>query len=73
MVFICYCRVAIMARSCSSLVGGGGWREASTRDASPCYCCCCWWDMVCGGGDGDGYDFYSELVDEISSSARATI
>jgi len=30
--------------------------------------------MVCGGGDGDGDDdSYSELVNEISSSARATI
>jgi len=30
--------------------------------------------MMCGGGDGDGDDdSYSELIDEISSSARATI
>jgi len=29
--------------------------------------------MVCGGSDGDDDDSYSELVDEISSSARATI
>jgi len=29
--------------------------------------------MVCGGGDGDGDDSYSELVDEIFSSTRVTI
>jgi len=29
--------------------------------------------MVCGGGNGDDDDLYSELVGEISSSARATI
>jgi len=30
--------------------------------------------MMCGGGDGDGDDnSYSELINEISSSARATI
>ena len=63
-----------MARSCSSLVGSGCWQGVSTGDASTCCCCCCWWDMVCGGGDGDGDDdSYSELVNEISSSARATI
>ena len=44
-----------------------------TGDAFPCCCCCCWQDIVYSGGDGDGDDSYSELVDEISSSARATI
>jgi len=76
MVFTYYCRVAIMARSCSSLVGGGCWQEAGARDVSPCCCCCCWYwqDMICGGGNGDGDDdSYSELVNEISSSARAAI
>jgi len=74
MVFTCYCRVAIMARSCSSPVGGGCWRETGTRDVSSCCCCYCWQNMMCGGGDGDGDDdSYSELIDEISSSARATI
>ena len=73
-MFTCCCRVAIIVRSCSSLVGSGCWQGVSTGDASTCCCCCCWWDMVCGGGDGDGDDdSYSELVNEISSSARATI
>jgi len=29
--------------------------------------------MICGGGDSDGDDSYSELINEISSSSRATI
>ena len=65
--------MAIIARSCSSLVSGSCWQEAGTGDTFPCCCCYCWQDMVCGGSDGDGDDSYSELVDEISSSARATI
>jgi len=53
-------------------VGGSCWQGASTGDASP-YCCC--WDILLdgGGGDGDGDVLYSELVGEISSSARVTI
>jgi len=31
-------------------------------------CCCCCRDMLCGsGGDGDGDDSYSELIDDTSS------
>jgi len=51
MVLTCYCRVAIMARSCSS-------REMSIGEGS--LYCCCWQDMLCGGGgDGDD-DSYSD-------------
>jgi len=39
MVLTCCCRVAIMARSCSSLVGDGCWRGAGAGDVSS-YCCC---------------------------------
>ena len=47
----CYCRVAIIVRSCSSLV----WVD--TKEASPCCC----WDILYSGGDGDGGvdDLYS--------------
>ena len=43
----CCCRVAIIARSCSSLEG-----------VSPCCC----WDILYGGSgsDGDGDDLYSD-------------
>ena len=44
----CCCRVAIIARSCSSLEGVS-------------LCCC--WDILYGGGsggDGDGDDSYSD-------------
>ena len=39
-----------MARSCSSLVWGGG---ADTEKCSFC-CYCCWQDISDGDGDGDG-------------------
>jgi len=34
-VLTCCCRVAIIARSCSSLVGGGGWRGWVPRMVPP--------------------------------------
>jgi len=44
MVLTCCCRVAIMARSYSSLEIGVG--EGSS-------CCCCWWDIHDGNNDDD--------------------
>ena len=77
MVLTYCCRVAIMVRSCSSLVGGSCWREVGARDISPyCYCCCycCWQDISYdgSGSDSNGNDLYLELFDKTSSS-RATI
>jgi len=54
-----------MARSCSSLVGGGCWQEAGAGDISPC---CCWCNISGGGGgnsNGDGdKDLYSDEVSD---------
>ena len=51
----CCCRVAIIVRSCSSLV----WQGANTEGVFPCCC----QDILYGGGsgdgDGDGDDLYS--------------
>jgi len=69
MVDICCYRMAIIERSCFSLVGSSGWQEADATDGSSCCCCCCWQDMV-GGGDGKGND-NSYSVDP--SSSRATV
>ena len=51
MVFTCCCRVAIIARSCSSWDGGG----MGAGDASPWYCCCCCRDIAYGDGDENSY------------------
>jgi len=70
MVDTCCYRAAIIERSYSSPVGGGGWRGAGTANGSPYYCCCCCWQDMVGSGDGEGDD---NLYSIDPSSSRATV
>jgi len=74
MLLTCCCRVVIIERSCSSLVGSC-WQEMDVIEDFSCCCCCYCLDISSyGGGSGKGNrdgdnDVYS---DELSFS-RATI